>query len=212
MFARPSKCPLFNCLPAACKLIFQGYRDRKSGPKHPLVRFYCSTHKSYFTVYPIGYVPYGRAPIFLSSGNTDISETLFKAALDASSNISWRKTASIISNMKIDIPLEEIRTFKTQKRHISGAAILLKISSLIDERSIDLNTLSADYGISYMLLKSIRARDGPNTYKKTGVHIMELLKSNQCSLNLQTIIKLGSAAGFFGECQILQGEMKKIYK
>jgi hypothetical protein len=40
-----------------------GWRDRATGPRHRLRKVRCITHGTAFTLYPVGYVPYGREPV-----------------------------------------------------------------------------------------------------------------------------------------------------
>ena len=42
-----------------------GWRDRKTGPEHPLRVVRCLTHENAFTLYPEGFVPYGRVPVLV---------------------------------------------------------------------------------------------------------------------------------------------------
>ncbi len=44
----------------SCKIRKHDWRRRKSGPSIGLRVLRCLTHEQYFTVYPPGYVPYGR--------------------------------------------------------------------------------------------------------------------------------------------------------
>ena len=60
------------------------------------------------------------------------------------------------------------------------------------------------YGISYLELDDIRSRDGPDTYKKSGKQVMEVLELKTSPSNLQ-LLKLGEAANFFGKCHISLG-------
>jgi hypothetical protein len=46
-----------------CRLNKHAWRDRKTGPCVPLRVFYCWSHERYFTVYPMGHVPYSRKPV-----------------------------------------------------------------------------------------------------------------------------------------------------
>jgi len=43
-----------------CQLKKHDWRERKAGPCVPLRLMYCRSHGRYFTVYPIGHVPYSR--------------------------------------------------------------------------------------------------------------------------------------------------------
>lgn len=53
------RCPLAT-VGEACDLAKHHLRDRKTGPGFALRVLYCATHGRHFTVYPPGYVPYGR--------------------------------------------------------------------------------------------------------------------------------------------------------
>ena len=46
-----------------CRLRKHSWRRRKSGPCFPLRVLYCRRHGRYFTLYPIGHVPYSRQPL-----------------------------------------------------------------------------------------------------------------------------------------------------
>jgi len=46
-----------------CRIRGAGRRERSTGPRHPLRKVRCGTHGRSFTLYPVGHVPYGRAPV-----------------------------------------------------------------------------------------------------------------------------------------------------
>jgi hypothetical protein len=43
-----------------CRLNKHAWRDRKTGPCVPVRVFFCWSHNRYFTIYPMGHVPYSR--------------------------------------------------------------------------------------------------------------------------------------------------------
>lgn len=47
----------------SCKMGEAGWRERTTGPCHPLQKVRCREHQIAFTLYPEGYVPYGRVPV-----------------------------------------------------------------------------------------------------------------------------------------------------
>jgi len=53
------QCPLTEGH-SPCQIGAHGFRDRKTGPEFPIQVLHCHTHRRYFTVYPLGHVPYGR--------------------------------------------------------------------------------------------------------------------------------------------------------
>lgn len=94
----PTECP---CCEAGveCKMSLHQYRQRKTGPKHPLAIVKCESHRRFYTVYPLGYVPYKRAPLVPegneNSGCDDLTpwlDTVFESAVRAGSfgeSCSW---------------------------------------------------------------------------------------------------------------------------
>jgi len=54
------------------------WRERKTGPGHPLQVVVCRTHRRWFTIYPRAYVPYGRAAVALPG--------LFDVAVEAAAD------------------------------------------------------------------------------------------------------------------------------
>ncbi len=61
-----------------CRLKRHSYRARKTGPRFPVRVLYCHTHQRYFTVYPMGHIPYGRerlAPVDPSGWPRDGEES-----------------------------------------------------------------------------------------------------------------------------------------
>ena len=66
------------------------WRARQSGPEFPLMVVYCKTHDVYYTVYPPGYVPYGRAPVAAHGAGDGLTRwrgTVFKPAVSQ----GWRR-------------------------------------------------------------------------------------------------------------------------
>ena len=53
------QCP-YSEAPEPCRIVLHGFRERKTGPEFPIQVLHCGTHARYFTVYPMGHVPYGR--------------------------------------------------------------------------------------------------------------------------------------------------------
>lgn len=207
---KPTECPykLTHNNLSDCKIQLKEYRYRKTGPDIPLSVFECLTHGIVFTVYPTGYTPYARASLFNNCDN--YNKTLFEAAFDASNNNVWRSDDK--KNVTNDKKFKQILTLKTQKRHILGSFRLLMLSEEFNKINNLNNQLSFQkYGISYLELNNIRARDGPYTYKKCGTQVMNVLNLKKTASNIQ-LLKLGAEFKFFGECHILPGEIKTKFK
>ena len=96
-----------------CVIGVHHWRSRKTGPLYPLAVAKCRTHRVAFTLYPAGYVPYGRVamtPVDAEGqpvdevGDAEDAEgkgggsspaqlawdtTLFRAARDATQRLAW---------------------------------------------------------------------------------------------------------------------------
>jgi hypothetical protein len=118
-----------------CKLCIDHFRERKQGPGPNLCVMRCGTHKKGFTIYPPGWVPYGRkalAPVALDGGaisNGDgarrFAGTCFDAALDAADRRAWPRQSDSGS---VD------PRFSTQTRHLRRSSLLLGIHPSFDQR------------------------------------------------------------------------------
>lgn len=60
----PDRC-LLSLAGAAgeCRMEGDGWRDRLTGPRHPVRKVRCIAHRRSFTLYPVGHVPFGREPV-----------------------------------------------------------------------------------------------------------------------------------------------------
>ena len=115
-----------------CQLEKHSFRYRKTGPEIPLRILHCKVHGLYFTVYPVGHVPYGRcsvaavdlrgAPIEQSEPEPEAScrDVLFEAVLDAATGRSWKSEP-------------ETHHYPTQRRRIERCAQLLGMDPTLRE-------------------------------------------------------------------------------
>lgn len=95
----PAKCIAASdgCERGPCRIWLRHWRTRKTGPEFPLVVVACRTHRVAFTLYPPGYVPYGRvamAPVDAAGRLLEAPEavdaTLEDRALDVADDDRWR--------------------------------------------------------------------------------------------------------------------------
>jgi hypothetical protein len=68
-----------------CRLRRAGWRDRETGPRHPLQKVRCCTHGVALTLYPVGHIPYAREPVLWQSswGGEDPRASLVSDAVSA---------------------------------------------------------------------------------------------------------------------------------
>lgn len=104
---------------------------RKAGPGFPLEVVRCSAHGASFTLYPIGWAPFGRVAIAcvdpgggaLGAGSEVPTATLLRAALDAACGKLWA------------IAQSEGCCRRTQGRRIGAAAKVLGIWPGLEDRA-----------------------------------------------------------------------------
>ncbi len=75
-----------------CRIGGGFWRARSTGPRHPLRVVRCRTHNVAFTLYPEGYLPYGRMPVLSEPGEAGESDTkvsLVGAAIAAAEGQHW---------------------------------------------------------------------------------------------------------------------------
>ncbi len=100
----PAQGPCRELSDVPCRLSIDHHRHRKTGPEISLAVLRCRSHdRQAFTVYPPGYVPYGRqriAPVAVDGGavlvqSADAVEaytaTAFAAAIDAAEGRAWSR-------------------------------------------------------------------------------------------------------------------------
>lgn len=167
---RPSRCtaPLAG---VECVIVWHGERVRKCGPAYPLAMARCRTHGIAFTLYPPGWLPFGRrivlavAPSGLiiddpGPGLDAWSETCFGATVEASQCLVWPASSGGARAWQMRHGHAPYGVRRTQLRHIAGANTLFGLSSaLTSERP----TVVAATGLnmSDIVQAAGRVRDGP---------------------------------------------------
>lgn len=120
--ARPDVCPRSEQDLRPCVISLDHVRKRSTGPCIELTVLRCRTHRLGFTLYPPGYVPFGRQRLALVApdghvielevaGVEAFTDTLFGAALDASKRTQWTRARKGGSD----------RWWSTQMRRVDAA-------------------------------------------------------------------------------------------
>jgi len=116
------------------------WRTRKCGVEHPLACFICAEHDCSFTVYPPGWLPFGRRPVVhvtasgfdvggLEEGVEAWNETAFGAAVDAGAKRLWPVTAGGSKEWEERYSREPYGVRRTQARHVKGVLVLMALSA-----------------------------------------------------------------------------------
>lgn len=185
------------------------FRERKTGPCHPLTVACCRTHHHAFTLYPPGHMPYGRQAVVLLApdGSPPIGEAdrssdtglemeieggLFDAALDAAAGRAWPRC----SERYADGGLE--RYWSGQGRLLEQSMELVGVAPGLcsDARSRIANVLSVE---RMLLDEQARAvRDAPG-YRSRGEAVCAVLRAMPASRQrYQRLLEAGRLAGLWG--------------
>lgn len=121
-----------------CAISKHAWRSRKTGPGFPLRILQCRTHAHYFTVYPLGFTPYGRqrvAPL----------ASAVRAAANDSAAVSTRWDGTVfdaaVRAAEGELGLREVihgdpvgPRYATGRRRTQRAGLLLGLAARTDER------------------------------------------------------------------------------
>lgn len=167
-----------------CQLKFKYQRFRKTGPAHCLWVVMCQIHSIGFTIYPPGFVPYGRKIVQF---NIDLSQSLLEAANDAGENILWPSSGALSGG--------NVRT--TQSRHMR---LILKLFGF----DLDLNLriqIANHLGLEPHLIAEIFGliRDGPRLRRAWGQEIKKVFKSLSSPCPILKLIECGKLAGLWAD-------------
>ena len=140
----PSMCPFGGV--GRCRVKPHGWRARSCGPGFQLLVVACREHGRCFTVYPPGWVPYGRVPVVHADAGCPGSRsqgtgTLFEAACAASGSVLWPEES-----------LAAPGCGKTQYRRIALCGRWLGL----DGTRATAELASAELGVGLSLLTSTR--------------------------------------------------------
>lgn len=204
---RPSRCVNTDGR-GSCLINFHRWRPRKCGLEHPLACFRCKYHGCSFTVYPLGWLPFGRRPIIpLTSSGFDISglgvlegwcETAFGAGVDAGQKRLWPLSAGGAREWEKTYGYSPYGVRRTQARHVAGALKLMALSvDLVDQRPKVAAVLGLD--LSTIASCDARQRDGPPLVA-CGAKGAELLSAvgRPCQRLLSSFVRLGKDLQYWG--------------
>lgn len=90
-----TQCP-FAAAGEECRTYRDGFRSRKTGPCFPIQIMGCRVHKRGFTVYPMGFDPYGRvrlAPVDAGGAMLEVPDQDAEVAVvEPACDVRWQGT------------------------------------------------------------------------------------------------------------------------
>jgi hypothetical protein len=207
------ECPYPDGRP--CQIQLNHSRDRKTGPKHPLVVLECLTHGHAFTVYPPGHVPYGRkavAPVaedgslLRRATDEDVESTsrplswevtVFTAALDASQGHAWPREAWPWTREAGSVPAAE-GLWATQLRWMRRCEALLGLAPEMTPSTRE--QLAWQLGVPCLvLIAASQSLAGSRGYRARGQVIEHVLRQLPTRPRLvDDLVAAGYVAGLWG--------------
>jgi len=179
-----------------CSIVRSYCRGRKTGPRHPLLVVRCRTHGVAFTLYPPGYVPYGRAPVApveqgdaeADAGGAALADTVLEAAQDAAQGAAWPRECEGGSS----------KWWGTQCRQVSVATALCGVLPDLDAAARQAQA-AALWTPLLLLLQGAKAIAAAPGYRSRGQAVMAVLDRvapGPCVL--QRVLAAGHLAGLWG--------------
>lgn len=191
-----------------CRLCVDHIRERKTGPEYGLTVVRCKTHKTGFTLYPPGHVPYGQQAILQvgpdgsllhdeqgqapeSKAGQPFEATCFQAALDAACGKYWNP-----QNPQRGFPGPD-RWWGTQRRQLDKAVRWFGLDpcSKGQIRELICSALAVD-----QLVVEIGARAVANSsgYRVRGEAVVDVLEAVDQQCILERLLLSGHIAGLWG--------------
>lgn len=204
----PSRCPCFIEDGRECRVGHHHWRQRKTGPCHPLEVVRCRAHGKAFTLYPPGHRPYGRQAVvpLAPDGSrlidrqgaaddllgAEVTGGMFEAALDAAAGRAWPRCSQRYADGG-----EELY-WSSQGRLLERC---MEVMGVAPDLSGETRSLIAEVlGVERMLLdEQAGALSTAPGYRSRGQAVCAVLRAMPPSgLRYQRLLEGGRLAGLWG--------------
>lgn len=185
------------------------FRERKTGPCHPLGVAHCRTHRKAFTLYPPGHRPYGRqavVPLAPDGGQLlcdddhpsaigiemEIEGGMFDAALDAAAGRAWPRCSERYGDGGL------VSYWSGQGRFLDQTMELVGVTPGLGGEAR--GQIADVLGVERMLLdeQAGAVRDAPG-YRSRGEAVCAVLRAMPASRRrYQRLLEAGRVAGLWG--------------
>jgi hypothetical protein len=191
--ALPSHCP-GSSGGEACRVTPHHRRARSQGPEHALVVAHCHEHGRSFTLYPPGWVPYGRRALCrVTPGgcpvrSDSVDGTLLGATEDAAAGKLWPRSSAG--------PNQGVQ--RTQGRLLACASQKLGVSPALGERIRE--AIATCLGVPLLVLhEACRSYARVRSWRERGRVLMEVLRRIGARRQLPELwSRAGYVAGLWG--------------
>lgn len=180
-----------------CTVWIDHYRARKTGPGFPLAVVGCSVHaQGRYTLYPPGYVPYGRDRVVPCSP----SQPLLR---DETGRLAWQMTFFDAAALEATTGVEcceanaanEPWHRRTQRRRLEAAGRLLGIHPEIEDRTRE--RIAAQLGVALLTLRAA-AKQWTTGWRAQGAAVVAVLLAVTVDARLlDRILAAGALSGLW---------------
>jgi hypothetical protein len=177
-----------------CRVVARFRRSRGQGPAHALLVAHCHAHGRSFTLYPPGWVPYGRrptcgvTPASYSVRSESTEGTILAAAEDAEAGRLWPRSGAA----------PDANVHRTQGRHLALVSVLLGVSPSLVEAVRE--ALAACLGVPLLLLHEARRRyQASRSWRARAGAVMDVMRRLGARRRLPELwSRAGYLAGLWG--------------
>ena len=177
----PDHCPA-GADGSMCCVKGHSRRDRATGPCHELVVAKCATHEVFFTLYPMGFEPYGRSKVASERGRCEgWRATIFEAAaVAAAGDPAWPRD------------FDGGPGWWTQRRHIERAAGRMGLMSPIREAESIAETLGVGMTVHAQARGEYKVATGFRSRARAVLSVLDAMPTDGV---LERVLGAGHLAG-----------------
>lgn len=202
---KPLRCPSSRDGDPSCSIYIERWRLRRCGISFPLAGMHCETHDTSFTIYPPGWVPYGRSLLLLVDHNGHILkpeekasrwvDTAFEAAVDASNKHLWPEEVDLGPQTQ---DRATVRSQRTQRRHVAGVMHLFGFNICATTREREVVAGLTGIGVSRLEESARKIREGPTMVARGSEAVQVLEQLPVLRLMMTGLLTLGENQGYWG--------------
>lgn len=178
-----------------CRVGLHDKRARKSGPGFELWVARCHRHGLSFTLYPAGFVPYGRAllaPVDPQGRRVQPGEPQAEPSLDST---MWGAVADAAAAQRWPEQDEGHGSRRTQGRRLLWASLLLGLSSPPRQRE----AVASALGLAALdLHEAARAYGMAKTWRSRAKVVMGVVLQVLSGGGVDALLRAGAVAGLWG--------------
>lgn len=197
----PSVCRHAKAGDEPCRIGVDHHRDRKTGPAFAIAVLECRTHGQFFTLYPLGHYPYGRAA---AAPVAPDGEPLYSHADGQPPSLAWETTlfapVFALAEGPKPGPADPGAWWATEppdRLALPAAVLGLQVAERLGD------AIAEQLGIARLELhqadRDYRAARGPAAHARVLLAVLSRLPPDRCLLD--RLVGSGALAGCWGSVE-----------